>query len=169
MNNYSFTTPVNYGNTLGGYGFSPSNLMSNGYSPDAGFDWSTAVSTNPNISNGFNLKDSTPMFTGGYGNLGSYGAPGNAGGGFFDGMSGAQKFGFGMDAIGKLAGLYMGLQQYGLAKKAFDLQKESFERQYAAQRDTTNTRMEDRQRARVAANPGAYESVGSYMDRNRIS
>ena len=73
-----------------------------------------------------------------------------------------------LGGIGMLGNLYMGMQNYGLAKDAFNLQKENYERNYQAQRQLTNSRIEDRQRARVAANPTAYESVDSYMDRNRV-
>ena len=33
---------------------------------------------------------------------------------------------------------------------------------------TLNTQMEDRQRARVASNPTAYQSVGDYMNKNGL-
>lgn len=63
---------------------------------------------------------------------------------------------------------YMGMQQFGLAKKALAQSKEQFERNYAAQRTTTNASLEDRQRARVASNAGAYQSVGEYMAKNGV-
>lgn len=78
--------------------------------------------------------------------------------------------GWGGLAIGAAQGLgnlYLGMQQYGLAKDALANSRNQFERQYTAQRTLTNARLEDRQRARVASNPG-YESVDSYMNRNRV-
>jgi hypothetical protein len=67
-----------------------------------------------------------------------------------------------------LGSLYMGMKQYGLAKDTLAANKAQFERNFEAQRRTTNTALEDRQRARVAANPGAYQSVGDYMNQNEV-
>ena len=80
--------------------------------------------------------------------------------------------GWGGLALGTISGFgnaFMGMQQYDLAKDALKQSKQQFAMNYDAQRQTTNSALEDRQRARVAANPGAYESVGNYMDKNRIS
>lgn len=79
--------------------------------------------------------------------------------------------GWGGLAIGSaqaLGNLYLGLQQYNLAKDTLANNKAQFERNFNAQRTTTNAQLEDRQRARVAANPGAYQSVGDYMEQNRV-
>jgi outer membrane murein-binding lipoprotein Lpp len=62
----------------------------------------------------------------------------------------------------------MGMKQYGLAKDTLAANKAQFERNFEAQRRTTNAALEDRQRARVASNPGAYQSVGDYMDQNQV-
>lgn len=80
--------------------------------------------------------------------------------------------GWGGMALGSANGLfnaYMGMKQLGLFKDQLNFQKDSFERNYAAQRDTLNTQMADRQAARVASNPGAYQSVSDYMAKNRIA
>lgn len=74
----------------------------------------------------------------------------------------------GLQTLGGLGSFYTGMKQYGQAKKALKQQNEHFEKNYAAQRNLVNSQLEDRQRARVASNPGAYESVGTYMDKNRI-
>lgn len=90
---------------------------------------------------------------------------------FWFGNSKAGTNGFAPTALGALQGLgsaYMGMKQYGLAKDQFDESKRQFELNYGAQKKLTNSRLEDRQRARVASNPGAYESVGSYMQKNGI-
>lgn len=79
--------------------------------------------------------------------------------------------GWGGAALGLLQGLgsaYMGMQQYGLAKDQLQFSKDSFAKNYGAQKSITNATMEDRQRARVASNPGAYQSVGDYMAQNGI-
>ena len=67
-----------------------------------------------------------------------------------------------------LGSLYMGMKQYGLAKDTLAANKAQFERNFDAQRRTTNAALEDRQRARVASNPGAYQSVGDYMNQNEV-
>lgn len=79
--------------------------------------------------------------------------------------------GWGGMALGIMQGLgsaFMGMKQYGLAKEQLQFAKDSFEKNYAAQRSITNANLEDRQRARVASNPGAYQSVGDYMAQNGI-
>lgn len=63
---------------------------------------------------------------------------------------------------------WMGMKQYGLAKKQLAEGQRQFGLNYDAQRTTTNTQLEDRQRARVASNAGAYQSVGEYMGANSI-
>ena len=110
--------------------------------------------------------------------LSSIGYSGNPGGGLGDklrewGVLGTRdQQGWGGLALGAAqgaAGLYMGMKQYGLMKDQLATQKNQFERQYESQKTLTNARMEDRQRARVNSSPtGAYESVSSYMDRNRV-
>lgn len=84
--------------------------------------------------------------------------------------TGVRTDGWGAPAINLLGGLtnlFMGMKQYGLAKQVAADSRSQFERNFNAQRQTINTRMEDRQRARVSADPNA-ESVDSYMKRNRV-
>lgn len=88
-----------------------------------------------------------------------------------DTKTGIKTDGWGSMALNAGSGLfnaYMGMKQYGLFKDQLNFQKNSFERNFAAQRDSVNTQLEDRQKARVAANPGAYQSVGDYMAANRM-
>lgn len=68
---------------------------------------------------------------------------------------------------GLLSG-YMGMKQYGLAKDRLGEARRQFNTNLNMQRKTINTQLEDRQRARVASNPGAYQSVSEYMNENRI-
>lgn len=82
-----------------------------------------------------------------------------------------QQQGWGMPALGAATGLlsaFMGMKQYGLAKDSLAESKRQFGLNYDAQRTTTNTQLEDRQRARVASNGSAYQSVGDYMSQNGI-
>lgn len=88
-------------------------------------------------------------------------------GSFWDGMLG--KDGWGNMALGAaqtLGGAYMGMKQYGLAKKTLEENKKQFQMNYDAQRSTTNAALADRQNARLAGNGGTgFESVASYMDK----
>lgn len=116
-----------------------------------------------------------PFAQGGVASLGD--GFGNAGGGgFMDslrssgflGSDGNQGWGgMALGAIGGLGNAFMSMQNYGLARDALSSSQNQFTKNYEAQRDTLNTQMEDRQRARVAANSGS-ESVESYMARNRV-
>ncbi|MDH1236544.1 hypothetical protein [Stutzerimonas stutzeri] len=86
-------------------------------------------------------------------------------------QNGMQQQGWGSLALGAAQGLgsaYMGMKQFGLAKDSLKENKRQFNINYEAQRKLTNSQLEDRQRARVAANPGAYQSVGDYMNKNGI-
>ena len=100
-------------------------------------------------------------------------------GGMFDNMLG--KDGWGNLALGgasMLGNLFMGMKQYGLAKDTLNFNKEQFWKQYEAQKNLTNSQLEDRQRARLAAdtvrgangesvaNPNSnYRSASDYMNR----
>lgn len=91
-------------------------------------------------------------------------------GNWWDGATGPNGWGdLALGAAGGLASAFLGMKQYGLAKQTLAENKRQFQMNYDAQKKTMNTRMEDRQAALVARNPGAYESVGSYMDRNRVA
>ena len=84
---------------------------------------------------------------------------------------GTADLGWGGMALGAAQGLgnaYMAMKQYGLAKDSLAENKRQFQLNYDAQKTTTNSALEDRQRARVASNAGAYQSVGDYMARNGI-
>ena len=76
--------------------------------------------------------------------------------------------GMAMGAASGLANTFLGMKQYGLAKKSLAQNKEQFQMNYDAQKKTTNSRLEDRQKARVASNSGAYESVGDYMKKYAV-
>lgn len=97
--------------------------------------------------------------------------------GFLDGMmgwtgsDGVEHNGWGSAALGAGQGLlsgYLGMKQYGLAKEQLEEGKRQFNQNYNTQRKLTNTRLEDRQKARVASNPGAYQSVGDYMKKHEV-
>ena len=76
---------------------------------------------------------------------------------------------YGIGAVSGLGNLWMGMKNYGLAKDQLAFQEDAYAKNYAAQKQTTNASLEDRQRARVAANPAAYVSVSDYMAKNGIA
>lgn len=84
---------------------------------------------------------------------------------------GTSTMGLGSLAIGgasALGNLYMGMKQYGLMEDQLSFAKDSFNKNWEAQKTTTNSQLEDRQAARVASNSSAYQSVGDYMKKNGI-
>lgn len=95
---------------------------------------------------------------------------------WWDGMlgktnaDGSKDMGWGGLALGVGQGLfsgYMGMKNYGLAKDSLEQGKKQFQMNYDAQKQITNTALEDRQRARVANNPNSV-AVNEYMNQNRI-
>lgn len=75
----------------------------------------------------------------------------------------------GLGALQGLASLYLGFQNTGLAKQQAAQAQQNWDKQWNANVKSTNTSLADRQRARVASNPNAYESVDSYMKKYGIS
>ena len=91
--------------------------------------------------------------------------------GYTDNGSGMKTDGWGslaLSGIGTGINAYMGMQQLGLAKDQLAESKRQYNQNWAAQQKTVNSQMADRQAARVASNPNAYESVSSYMNKNGI-
>ena len=87
--------------------------------------------------------------------------------------NGVQSMGWAAPAASLASALFSFQQGRETQQIARDNLKESqrqFNLNYGAQRQNLNTELEDRQRARVASagGSGAYESVDSYMNRNRI-
>lgn len=60
-------------------------------------------------------------------------------------------------------GAWNGFQQNKLMKESMAQQAGQFREQMDLSKQNINRNLEDRQRARVASNPTAYESVDSYM------
>lgn len=122
-------------------------------------DWGAALMQGPPAS----AMGGSPTFP-------QHGAAGaDFSGNWWDGMAG--KDGWGGMALGAASGLmqgFLGMKQYGLAKQTLAENRRQFQLNYDAQKQTTNTRLEDRQAARVASNPGAYQSVGAYMGSNGL-
>jgi len=63
---------------------------------------------------------------------------------------------------------WMGMQKLDLAKDSLNFQKDAFSKQFETQRALTNSQLQDRQAARVAADPRGYQAVDEYMRQNRV-
>jgi hypothetical protein len=157
MDNYGAMPAVDYGlNYSGGPSGTGFNFDSLG---GLGFQANGSTIATPNLTGGMGGGGGIGQWMRDSGILGSTDA------------NGVRTQGWGGLALGgaqALGSLYMGMKQYGLAKETLANNKAQFERNFAAQRQTTNSALEDRQRARVASNPGAYQSVGDYMNQNEV-
>ena len=69
----------------------------------------------------------------------------------------------GMGLITGGLGAWNGMQQNSLMRDNMRQQQSQFREQMDISKSNLNSKYEDRQRARVASNPQAYESVESYM------
>ncbi|MBO6276934.1 MAG: hypothetical protein J6N20_05800 [Pseudomonas sp.] len=65
-------------------------------------------------------------------------------------------------------GALQGNKATKLAENQFKESVRQFDLNFNAQRKTINTELEDRQRARVASNSGAYQSVSDYLKKNAV-
>lgn len=84
-------------------------------------------------------------------------------------ISGLQLGQLGLGAANGLLSGYLGFQNLGLAKDQARQAQKNWDKQWGANVKSTNAALEDRQKARVASNPNAYESVDSYMKKYGIS
>ena len=144
----------NNGN-MGGYGFQEGNL--GGY----GLQANGASIATPGLTGGVGIA--APAAVGQRSIMDSFLQQRN--------LDGTTSGGYGQAALGVLqgvGGLYLGMQQYNLAKDSLAASKEQFNRQFEVNKNLTNSRLEDRQRARVASNSSAYQSVGDYMNKNGV-
>ncbi len=117
------------------------------------------------FSQGFNFGDyySSPanaglQFGGGYN---------PAGNSFLGNMSPMQAGVVGLGSLSSAFGAFNGYKQTKLAKQQLAFQKDAFNKQWGAQRNLTNSHLEDRQKQRVARDPNAM-SVAEYMNKYGI-
>lgn len=85
--------------------------------------------------------------------------------------NGVQQQGWGAPLLGAISGIgqsWLGMQQLDLARDQFALKKDLALTNLANQQKLTNASLEDRQRARLGANPTGYQSVGDYMKKNGV-
>lgn len=160
MSGFQVPNGFNFGMAPGGYG-----------DPNMPVDYSLQLGGYGAGGNGLSIDPSLAS------RFGAAPVAAGAPGGFLDNFlsktdsNGVTAQGWGMPALGVANGLlnaFMGMKQYGIAKDTLAEGKRQFQLNYDAQRTTTNSALEDRQRARVASNPGAYQSVGEYMATNGI-
>lgn len=74
----------------------------------------------------------------------------------------------GLQAASGLWGAYNGMQQTKLAKQQMANSLSQWNKNYTNQVSSYNTRLEDRQRARVTAQGDYQQDVESYMAKNRL-
>lgn len=160
-----------WGQPTGAPGFSS---LGTAYAPGSGDVTGFMSNNSPLLSK--QMLDGTNSFgansmPGGYGVGQDTGSPSNGGGGGIGFFSTPGQQGWGgmaLDGASSLAKAFMGMKQYGLAKQQLAENQRQFDTNFGAQKKLTNSNLEDRQLARVASNPGAYESVGSYMNKNGV-
>lgn len=87
--------------------------------------------------------------------------------GMLGGMSPFQAGVAGLGALSSAFGAFNGYKQTKLAKQQLAFQKDAFNKQWGAQRNLTNSHLEDRQKQRVARDPNAM-SVAEYMNKYGI-
>jgi hypothetical protein len=80
----------------------------------------------------------------------------------------------GLTGLGAMLQAYNGYKQVQLGRDAFDFSKSTYNQDSANQARMVNSELEDRQRSRIGSTGnnnanGTYESLGSYMDKNRVS
>ena len=136
----------------------PAEFGTTAYSTTAPADWQEMIAN----TSGFN-----PLGSGGGGVLpAATGQPS-----FMQGVLGYEGKngyvpGWGGMALGAASGIgqaMMSMKQYGLMEDQLKESKRQFDINYGMQKKAFNNQLEDRQRARVASNAGAYESVSDYM------
>jgi len=69
----------------------------------------------------------------------------------------------GLGTANSLLSGWLGMKQYGLAKKQINSSIDMSKRNFNAQANTINSQLEDRQRYRAMTQPGANQDVASYM------
>ena len=74
----------------------------------------------------------------------------------------------GLEAAAGLWGAFNGMQQNKLVKQQMANSLNQWNKNYANQVASYNTRLEDRQNARVAAQGANQQDTSSYMDKNHL-
>ncbi len=165
---FSYQPPSGYGNNPMGnqapsvlrYGAQPPSGMNNVLGQNNAGQMTPAAGPLPTIN--FGGAAPTGMMSGGWN---GFTQQTNADGSTYGG--------WGTAALGAASGLvnsYMGIKQFGLAKDSLKEGKRQFDLNYGAQKSMVNSRLEDRQRSRVAdsGGKGDYDSTSDYMKKYGI-
>lgn len=83
-------------------------------------------------------------------------------------LTGWQKFGYVMDGIGAIGGLWGAIQQNKIAKQQLALSREAYNTNMNNSIKTYNTSLEDRIRARYAME-GRSDQADGYIDEHKLS
>jgi hypothetical protein len=80
----------------------------------------------------------------------------------------------GLSGLGALLQAYNGYKQVQLGRDTFNFQKGSYNQDSSNQARLVNSELQDRQAARISSTGnnnagGVYDSLGSYMDRNKVT
>lgn len=71
--------------------------------------------------------------------------------------------------VGSIGQLFLGGQQLGLAKDAFNLSKQAYQQNMANSIASYNTSLEDRIRGRTSNYAGKEQDVQNYLNKNKLS
>jgi hypothetical protein len=167
-------TPMNWGMPAPALPADYASMSTYGAMPavDYGLDYSGGFGStgfNPNSMGGIGFQANgstiaTPNLTGGIGGGGGSGS----GWSWLNTRDQQGVLGPAIAGVSALGSMYLGMKQYNLAKDSLAFQKDAFAKNFETQKTLTNSQLEDRQRARVASNAGAYQSVGDYMNQNGV-
>ena len=122
------------------------------------FDWASIGSTPMGAQDWGNTSFEAP-------DLSAFAKPG-AGSGLGWNMPTAQ---LGLDGLRSIGGLYMGMNQLGLAKKQYAFQSGLANKNLANQTQTYNTALEDKARSRGVAEGQSQSQVDDYIKKNSLS
>lgn len=138
----------------------PNNLLQSGYGQISD------LNLNPEALSAYGGSNATYQSIGsamGY-DVPSITAGANQGlGGWLAANEATVKSGVGLITAG--LGAWQGYNSNKLAKQQMGMQADQFNQQMSLSKGLLNQNMEDRQRARVASNPHAYQSVSEYMNK----
>lgn len=101
--------------------------------------------------------------------VGLPGLPGQSGMGGFGGLDLSQKIGMGLQGVGTVANLVLGLKQLSLANKQYGLQKRAFETNLTNQVRSYNDTMADRLRARAVMETGNTNGVDQQIKERSLT
>lgn len=155
--NQGFQFPLSTYDPMQGMSAGMPNMNSNA----AGFGQPSGFMSNINLDPGATV---VPRPNVGLGGTGSEVTPGIFS---FDRMFGGKDstgwVGPAAAGVGALASGYLGMKQYGMAKKQLAEARRQFDTNLNMQRSDINRRLEDRQRTRLESSPGHHMGVDEYM------